>query len=103
MWSHALCASVMTAPLPLVVPCDARRSLPRTFLSADVIPRAFHDAGGADLGRAPFVYAIARMVAKSHDDGEPLEEGYYGNLTPEQEKALKDVWAMLLYIWSRNV
>lgn len=103
MWSHALCASVMTAPLPLVVPCDARRSLPRTFLSADVIPRASHDAGGADLGRAPFVYAIARMVAKSHDDGEPLEEGYYGNLTPEQEKALKDVWAMLLDIWSRNV
>ena len=43
------------------------------------------------------------MVAKSHDYGEPLEEGYYGNLTPEQERALKDVWAMLLDIWSQNV
>ena len=51
----------------------------------------------------PFVYAIAWMVAKSHDYGEPLEEGYYGNLTPEQERALKDVWAMLLDIWSQNV
>lgn len=43
------------------------------------------------------------MVATSNDYGEPVEGGYYGNLTPEQEKALKDVWVMLLDIWSQNV